>query len=86
MVLELHNLVTNNKKNVDKKYLEKFFYDNRDKPGLFLVKKERSVCLQSSHFFVGNPISKNFEKAFCLVLFSLEGKYFRAMILLNSFW
>ena len=55
-------------------------------PESFLFKKERSVCLQSSHFLEGIPISKNFEKAFFLELINLSGKYLRDKILSNSFW
>ena len=60
MVLELYNLVTNNKKNVDKKYLEKFFYDNRDKPGLFLVKKEVENKLPE-YLFVSTKGAESFK-------------------------
>lgn len=42
MVLELHNLVTNVKNKVDKKYLKKFLYDNKNNDGFYLLKKEKT--------------------------------------------
>ena len=49
-----------------------------------LLIKDKSVCLQFSHFFVGIPRFKNLEKASFLVFSKVLSKYLRAIILSNS--